>query len=230
MTFGVLASAARSQLTPTRDYAMSDSSRLSNSERDLAPRMYAKKTLDLRLPARESAAVDLARKMGQRLLIQIKQGKDGDWVAASSLDWILPPENRESNIDDDTVLEWLGGDAPPIQATSPKPPPKTSRHAPPSVAASPNPLVVAPQTSGARLCPFCQESIKDAAIKCKHCGEFLDERVAASRSWNPNVAAVLNLLLPGVGHIYMGKTAVGILLLFLSVPIDLWFLWTPMGR
>ncbi len=27
-----------------------------------------------------------------------------------------------------------------------------------------------------RLCPFCAEEIKFAAIKCKHCGEFLTEK------------------------------------------------------
>ncbi len=37
-----------------------------------------------------------------------------------------------------------------------------------------------------KKCPFCAEEIQDAAIKCKHCGEFLD----ASRHAEPQKDAV----------------------------------------
>ncbi len=36
-----------------------------------------------------------------------------------------------------------------------------------------------------KRCPFCAEEIQDAAIKCKHCGEFLNETQSSSPAQPP---------------------------------------------
>lgn len=71
-------------------------------------------------------------------------------------------------------------------------------------------------------CRYCGEAIKVNALKCKHCGEYFDERLriatvpTVSKYHNeqqpsPGVAAVLSLVIPGAGQMYQGKIGVGFL-------------------
>lgn len=72
-----------------------------------------------------------------------------------------------------------------------------------------------------RVCPFCAEEINWQALKCKHCGEFLDESLtqdgrsirrgnsAIQPHYNLGVAAVLSLVIPGAGQMYKGNVGTG---------------------
>jgi hypothetical protein len=75
-------------------------------------------------------------------------------------------------------------------------------------------------------CPFCRELILAGAKKCRHCGEFLSQSLRQSRMppaqppqqfWNPGIAAVLSLFVPGAGQMYKGQVGAGIARLFLVV-------------
>src|SRR5262249_49945924 len=72
---------------------------------------------------------------------------------------------------------------------------------------------------------YCMEVIHRRALKCRHCGEILDEelreerererqRARSQRPWNPGVAAVLSFLWPGLGQIYKGQVLGGFVWMF----------------
>ncbi len=67
--------------------------------------------------------------------------------------------------------------------------------------------------SQTRRCPYCAEEILISAKKCKHCGEFLDpelRRHVTGPKWNPGIAAILSLLIPGAGQMYKGQVGNGL--------------------
>ncbi len=80
-----------------------------------------------------------------------------------------------------------------------------------SETAEPDDLPAEPAAT--KTCSLCGEEILAVAKKCKHCGEFLDQSLRQSRDkpkWNPGIAALLSLLIPGVGQMYKGQVGLGI--------------------
>lgn len=92
------------------------------------------------------------------------------------------------------------------------------------------------ESEATKKCQFCAETIQAAAIKCRYCGETLIEppsaatafppdashppsssSLRADATWNPGIAAVLSLFLPGAGQMYKGQIGLGLVFLFCAV-------------
>jgi TM2 domain-containing membrane protein YozV len=86
----------------------------------------------------------------------------------------------------------------------------------------------APESNELKSCRFCGEEIRSSAVKCKHCGEFLDEALRQGRAnevvvslprWNPGIAALCSFFIPGLGQVYKGQVFNGLV----------WFLLVLVG-
>jgi len=79
---------------------------------------------------------------------------------------------------------------------------------------------------GQTPCPYCSEPIQKTAVKCKHCGEFVDgrSRVRAKGRKDKTVAGLLALFLGGIGihKFYLDQPKTGLLYLLFC-----WFLFIP---
>lgn len=98
------------------------------------------------------------------------------------------------------------------KAAAQESPPRKSRSGPDWRPDGPKINSPEPRPDPTKRCPFCAETILLAAVKCKHCGEFVDGR-APDNSLSNGLAAVLSFVVPGLGQIYKGELLQGFLIL-----------------
>ncbi len=73
-------------------------------------------------------------------------------------------------------------------------------------------------------CPECAKEVSSVAIACPSCGHpiMLPPPAAsppiavAAPKWNPGIAALLSLVIPGAGQMYKGQVVNGLLFLLIT--------------
>lgn len=83
-------------------------------------------------------------------------------------------------------------------------------------------------TEEMNICPYCGNPLKLTPTQKK-----IETSSVTIGTKNPGLAAVLSLLIPGLGQIYAGRIGRGLIFLFLVIPLTviiamfLWYLFLP---
>ena len=78
------------------------------------------------------------------------------------------------------------------------------------------------------LCPACRHSVSEEAEACPSCGHPFTPRsnvVVMAHVWNPVIAGLLSLIIPGLGQVYKGQIIRGVLWLCVVGLAHLLFWW-----
>lgn len=187
---------------------------------------------------------------------EVRLGEDGEWVSASSVQglWtqvVVAPKPTIEQV----AERALYAPPPPTHATpavvspvrhpSPTAPQQPSRPpVPATISESQYDLPTVPTQQSQKPCMYCGESIAQTAIKCRHCGEFLDGRPRETQQQAPQVivtqnvgshnqgyqqpivvaqssalGGLLSFFIPGLGQLCTGRPLAGIV----------WFIATIIG-
>jgi TM2 domain-containing membrane protein YozV len=72
-------------------------------------------------------------------------------------------------------------------------------------------------SSDTKICPYCAETIRHDALRCRYCKEILravevrsEVEDLKARKWSRGVAVFLSFLIPGVGQTYKGHVGPGV--------------------
>ena len=72
-------------------------------------------------------------------------------------------------------------------------------------------------------CPECGREVSSAAASCPGCGHPITRQVVvvanetSQPKWNPGIAAVLSLVIPGAGQMYKGQVGNGFVWLIVVI-------------